>query len=218
MTSVWTDVIPPGIKRDACERYPVNRLGGAPPLRFVAEVTENAEDTKVATVTLKFSEVAKDTYPKFAGGTAEEAVRHVKRVRAIELKLGFKVKWIELNKQKKEQQDFANSIDADTTDADELLQYESAKALIADLVESMKAAKKEYWSLWERLLDDSLHAKWHDIVTRECDTDGYVGTDGIRVLDKKRGRTFAGFAASVRRWLLLKMEPNAAERHQQYLD
>ena len=102
MASVWTDVIPPGIKRDACERYPVNRLGGAPPLRFIAEVTEELDDSKVATVTLKFSDVAKDTYPKFAGGTAEEAVRHVKRVGAIEAKLGFRLKWIDHNKQKKE--------------------------------------------------------------------------------------------------------------------
>ena len=144
MASVWTDVIPPGIKRDACERYPVNRLDGAPPIHFIAEVTEESDDSKVATVTLKFSDVAKDTNPKFDGSTAEEAVCHVKWVGAIEAKLGFRLKWVELNKQKKEQQAITNSIPADTTDNGEVLQYDTAMVLIAAFVESMKTAKKEY--------------------------------------------------------------------------
>ena len=218
MTSVWTDVVPSTMKREACERYPVYKLGGAPPLRFVPEVSEKHDGEEKATVTLKVSEVAKDTYQKFLGGTAEEAVRHVKRFYALEVKLGYRKTHRELRHTRKEQQDIVDAIAEDTIDSDELDKRSGAVEYVKELDVQIKDAKNEFWSLWERLLGQDLLPKWHEIVVIQCDTTGYIDTDGIRVDGAKRGRRFASMRACLRGWLLLKMESNAAERHQQYLD
>ena len=54
---------------------------------------ENAEEASFekATVTIKFTDKAKDTYAKFTGDSPEQAVRHVKLFYSIASKMDFEV-------------------------------------------------------------------------------------------------------------------------------
>ncbi len=53
------------------------KLGGIAPIWLVPQVDE-ADKMSKATVTIKLTEKAKDTYVKFTGGTPEAAVHHMK--------------------------------------------------------------------------------------------------------------------------------------------
>ena len=71
----WASTFPVGLKYGDTERGPVHKLGGIPPIRLVPSVHES--DESEATVTIKLTDKAKDTYVKFSGGTPEQGVRHV---------------------------------------------------------------------------------------------------------------------------------------------
>ena len=73
------------------ERGSVAKLGGIPYIRLIP-VYENTEDVSFekATVTIKFTDKAKDTYVKFTGGSPEQAVCHVKLFYSIASKMDLK--------------------------------------------------------------------------------------------------------------------------------
>ena len=75
-TEAWTSTFPSGMKFHDGERGSVAKLGGIPPIRFIT-VCENIEEAffEKATVTIKFTDKAKDTYVKFTGGSPQQAVR-----------------------------------------------------------------------------------------------------------------------------------------------
>ncbi len=77
--------------------------------------------------------------------------------------------------------------------------------------------KKEYWTLFEQLLDSSLTPDWQHIVEVKSAPKGYIGRDGKRVEDKTRGKRFASMEWCVCNWLRKVVKPNAAERHRQYM-
>ena len=81
----------------------------------------------------------------------------------------------------------------------------------------IKNKMDKYWSLWTQLLDDSLKQRWDEIVSDQTDDEkGYVAAGGVRMTGK-RGKTIPALKACIRQWLLQVMEPNAAERHRDYL-
>ena len=73
----WASTFPQGLKYGDAEQGAVNKLGGIPPIRSVPQV-HKADSTSKATVTIKLTDKAKDTYVKFTDGTPEAAVCHVK--------------------------------------------------------------------------------------------------------------------------------------------
>ena len=88
---------------------------------------------------------------------------------------------------------------------------------IFELKVDIKAKMDEYWSLWTQLLDGSLKERWDEIVSKHTDDEkGCVAADGVRMTGR-RGKTIPAMKACIRQWLLQVMEPNAAERHRNYL-
>ena len=78
MSGVWASTWPSGIKRSDGERGNVSQLGGEPPCRLVKDVREEEHEEKsTKTVSIKLSDSSKDTYPKFTGGSPEEAFQHI---------------------------------------------------------------------------------------------------------------------------------------------
>ena len=75
---------------------------------------------------------------------------------------------------------------------------------------------KEYWSLFERLLHQSLVPHWTAIVKQECKTNGHVTTNGMPKTGK-RGKIFASINWCIRTWLRKVTKANAAERHRSYM-
>ena len=72
----WASTFPVGLKYGDTKRGPVHKLGGIPPIRLVPPV--HKADESEATVTIKLTNKAKDTYSMFTDGNPEAAVRHVK--------------------------------------------------------------------------------------------------------------------------------------------
>ena len=62
----WVSTFPQGLKYGDAKRGPVNKLGRIPPIWLVLQVHE-VDDTSEATVTIKLTNKAKDTYVKFTG-------------------------------------------------------------------------------------------------------------------------------------------------------
>ena len=213
----WASTFPVGLKYGDTERGPVHKLGGIPPIRLVPPVHE--ADESEATVTIKLTNKAKDTYIKFTGGNPETAVRHVKLfyslVDKLELKLQYETKQETLKANRAILKELGPlspvSPDEDIKHKEKLDQENT------DLVKEMATLKKDYWSLFERLLGASLIPNWQRIVEVETATKGYIGRDGKKVEDKIRGKRFASMEWCVRSWLRKVVKPNAAERHRQYM-
>jgi len=87
-TEAWTSTFPSGMKFHDGEHGTVAKLGGNSLIRLIpmCENTEEASFEK-ATVIIKFTNKAKDTYIKFTGGSPEQAVRHVKLFYSIASKM-----------------------------------------------------------------------------------------------------------------------------------
>ena len=88
---------------------------------------------------------------------------------------------------------------------------------IVGLKVAIKTKMDEYWTLWTQLLDDSLKDKRDIIVEEQTNNEkGFMASGGVRTVGK-RGKTIPAMKACIRQWLLQVMEPNAAERHWDYL-
>lgn len=212
--SVWAENIPATAKLEHYERARVERLGGDPPIRVVPQLRVPEETEVRVVVKIKLTDTVTEAISKFAGGTAEDAVRHVRLFWDVEQKLGFRASFKSFRKMWKQK---AVEIDALDPSADD---YDAKKELKqqqrAECHTSMTTAKKEVWALWERLLHPSLISDWQRIVSTECETDGYIARDGVERTGK-RGKTLEGLLASIRRWLLRIMKPDAAERERRYM-
>ncbi len=71
----------------------MDRLGGPPPIRIVGKETKRTDKNGVETVSIKLNSGTKHTAPKFVGGSAKEAVRHIRSFWATEVKLEYRKDW-----------------------------------------------------------------------------------------------------------------------------
>ncbi len=142
----WASTSPVGLKYGDTKRGPVHKLGRIPPIRLAPPVHE--ADESEATVTIKLTNKAKDTYIKFTGGNPEAAVRHVKLfyslVDKMELRLQYETKQETLKANRAILKEIGR--DKDNKHKDEM--DEENKELVKD----MSTLKKDYWMLFERLL------------------------------------------------------------------
>ena len=95
MATAWVNHIPDNIQLSQLERGQVDRLGGAPPVRIIPECKSKTEveSSKTDTVTIKLNGEAKQTFARFNGGTAEEALRHVRVFWSVEAKKEYRKSW-----------------------------------------------------------------------------------------------------------------------------
>ncbi len=77
MTNAWSKLTPDDVKLGACEVGRVSLLGGEPPIRIIPKLSQPGDLPDSVTVSIKISEGIKESYNKFVGGSAEEALRHV---------------------------------------------------------------------------------------------------------------------------------------------
>ena len=213
---VWTSKFPAAMKYHEAERGVVAKLGGIPPIRLIPTVDEDKESQP--SVTIKLAEKAKETYMKFDGGTPEKAIRHIMTFHNLAVKLECRENYDcykQLSDDNKAKIIALGSIDANTDDA-VLKEKESFENEIDIAEREMSENLKEFWSLFERLLHQPLVPHWTAIVKQECETNGYVTTDGVPKAGK-RGKTFASIEWCIRTWLRKVTKANAAERHRSYM-
>ena len=73
----WASTFPQGLKYGDAKNGAVMKLGGLPPIWLVPQA-HDPDELLEATVTIKLTDKAKDTYVKLTGGSAEAAVCHMK--------------------------------------------------------------------------------------------------------------------------------------------
>ena len=219
-TEAWTSTFPSGMKFHDGERGSVAKLGGIPPIRLIP-VCENTEEASFekATVTIKFTDKAKDTYTKFTGGSPEQAVRHVKLFYSIASKMDLKESHKTFSQLVSDNRGLINDLGKldENSPSDQIQQKKTLLAENDAAKTSMATIMKEYWTLFERLLGSELVDAWQQIVQTETETIGYVAQDGTRVTGRVRGKRFDSMKWCVRTWLLKVVKPNAAERHRTYM-
>ena len=95
MATTWVNHIPDNIQLSQLERGQVDRLGGTPPVRIIPERKSktDVESSKTDTVTIKLNGEAKQTFARFNGGTAKEALRHVRVFWSVEAKKEYRKNW-----------------------------------------------------------------------------------------------------------------------------
>ena len=162
-------------------------------------------------ISIKFGK-DKDMYPKFVGGTGQDAVRHLLLFWSLAEKLELKSNYQLWLKMKKARQEELNALISSGTDQG----HEEIEEALNECVSSMKSVKQDFWQLFERLLDGPLVEGWKNIIKVECDGEYHVTEGGIKKL-AKRGRTFTAMHACICVWLLNVMRPNATERHHVYM-
>jgi hypothetical protein len=164
-----------GLKYSDTKRGPVHKLGGIPPIRLVPSVHE--VDESEATVTIKLTNKAKDTYVKFSGGTPEQAVRHVKLFYSLVDKLELKQQYDAKQEQIKSNRTILKGLNITPVSPDEdIQQKEDLEEENKELTAEMTTLKKDFWTLFERLLGASLVPDWQRIVEDETATKGYIST------------------------------------------
>ena len=219
-TEAWTSTFPSGMKFHDGERGSVAKLGGIPLIRLIP-VCENTEEASFekATVTIKFTDKAKDTYVKFTGGSPEQAIRHVKLFYSIASKMDLQESHKTFSQLVSDNRGLINDLGKldENSPSDQIQQKKTLLAENDAAKTSMATIMKEYWTLFERLLGSELVDAWQQIVQTETETVGYVAQDGTRVTGRVRGKRFDSMKWCVRTWLLKVVKPNAAERHRTYM-
>ena len=186
--SVWAGKFPSNLKWADCERGIVSKLGGNPPICLVPTVSK--EDKDRATTTIKLGDTLKDTYPKFAGGDAKSAIRHVFMFLNLVKKLEYREDFEALEQIEEEQQRQLDELNIDeASSAADRSQARELEKEIRDAGVAKRECLKKFWALFERLLDTSLVAEWQRLVELECRTDGHIGLDGVR-FSGQRGESF----------------------------
>ena len=82
----WASTFPQGLKYGDGKWGAVIKLGGLSPIHLVLPVNDQDELIE-ATVRIKLTDKAKDTYVKFLGGSTENSVCHVKLFYSLVSKL-----------------------------------------------------------------------------------------------------------------------------------
>ena len=77
-TKAWAITFLLGMKSHDREKGTVATLGGNPLIHMIPVSKNTEEAPEKATMTIKFTDKAKDTYVKFTSGTPEQAVHNVK--------------------------------------------------------------------------------------------------------------------------------------------
>ena len=95
MATTWVNHIPDNIQLSQPERGNVDCLNGAPPIQIIPERKSKleVESSKMDTVTIKLNGEAKQSFARFGGGTAEEALRHVCVFWSVETKKEYRKNW-----------------------------------------------------------------------------------------------------------------------------
>lgn len=220
MAEKWALQFPSSVKQSDGEKGDVAKIGGAPPVHLVPKLRKREEGESPPSVSIKLSEVLKDTYPKFDGGEPEDALRHILTFKSVAGKLdlaGQYKHYLALKKEYKSQlDDLGPEQDGDSDDVKK--KRATAKEARDECIAAIRETRQEYFGLFERLLDTNLVSEWQNVVSKECDEVPYIAKDGVKVEDKPRGRNIASMDACIRTWLLKVVKPNSAERHRKYLN
>ena len=80
----------------------------------------------------------------------------------------------------------------------------------------MKRVVREAFQLYATLLSEEIRVVWQEIVTRVCDTPGWINDTGNEQ-NAARGYTWAALELVCREWLLTVFKQDAAEHERMYL-
>jgi len=86
-----------------------------------------------------------------------------------------------------------------------------------ELKEKQVLLVQKAFDLFSNLLTHNAKDEFDKAVEKVCDSDPYIGRDGVEVTGKKWGKNFDSLAYSIREWLLTELPEDSADRQYRYL-
>ena len=207
----WTSyALPEGMKNSEAERYDVSRTNQTPPVRVVDEDAMEPEDSPDRAKVYTSDEVQEQVV-KFAGGSAEQALEHVRLFHSIMEKMDYE------GTQKVYQSQLG---DAQLKRSRVTQLGQEQRDLDFEIDECEKAAEEciqKAFQLFSDLLAPPLLKLWQKSVEACCKKKGWIDVGGIK-RDTIAGHTFASLRRSIKHWLIAgRLTHDAAERQRRYV-
>lgn len=86
-----------------------------------------------------------------------------------------------------------------------------------ELKEKQVLLVQKSFDLCSNLLMGDAKDEFDKAVSKVCDSDPYIGRDGVEVIGKKWGKNWDSLAYSIREWLLTELPEDSADRQYRYL-
>ena len=160
----WKSVLPEGVNLKEFERGDVTKLGGTPPIRVVPDLA--AKEKSAPTFTQKLSDNVKETFQKFAGGTVEDACRHVIQYWSLVGRLRLLTQYNEAKNLREQYSQSARNLAAGPQNEETRNQQATAETAAAAQKTIMDEKRDQLYQLFERSLDADLIVHWSDTVVR----------------------------------------------------
>ena len=208
--------IPSGLKNRQCERFDPIKMGGLPPIRFVAtarkdEPEDDGETTKQNSVKIKINDKITKNFRVFVKGDAAAVVQLIRDHESIVDDTKLRETW-------KAASDLVNTKKSvlKTLDKSKKSEIDNLRMSIAELLATCKSAQDEAFDYFEKLLDRAHVPKWREIVRQECEEVPYIDFNGKKITAKPRGKVFDALEACYLKVMLQVVPQDAAERHRRY--
>ena len=212
-----------GLVHSDCERFNPKVYGGNPPIRVIKEKyndNDKHKDKNIGNMKIKISESVTKTYTCFKSGNAEETINLISCHKGI-------LSYMKL-KEKLEAALTEASISLaihDNLEKEINLKVLASEVYMTKLLDAMEDVKTKQTAVktlqdsafdyFEKLLNDSVHFKWKEIIKEQCNEPGYVRLNGKSV-DTSRGCALVVLRACYCQIMRLVSPRDATKRHVHY--
>jgi len=210
-------LIPEGLKNNEAER---GKPRHEPPLRFVPNKSldnEDGEDEYNKSITVELNLKTTMKVVPYAFIDVESFLGYQKQHMYILDQQEAKANWTKLETLRSDTEDKISAISSNTINAKEKATRKRHVELRDGLKKRMDAIIMKAFTLYQQMSAAALRAEWDDIVVEHCFTTGWLDEHDAPS-NEQRGQDWKTLADCKRLHLLTVCDPDAAERHDQYMN
>ena len=212
--------LPPSLTNNRCERRGMISDTNGPILRIVPEATDTTS-VPPKTQTLTITHMGNQhKLTKFDGNDPnnnnEVLVNHCQYLYSNLKTLGYKVLHDEAGILLEKLTHDWNKLSPKER-AENKKKKDSIPAKMKGLKNKQQALVQKSFDLCSDLLMGDAKDEFDKAVSKVCDSDPYIGKDGVEVTGSKWGKNWDSLAYSIREWLLTKLPEDSADRQYRYV-